>query len=889
MWKQLLLCFICLLVVVYPLSVSFSQQESQLTWTHDGAGRQVPESLMTRISICLNEVSLEDALIAIADQGNFELNYNRNHIPIKKPVSVNVKNNYALVALQEVLDATNTDLMVTREGHLVIVPAQDGKRLLGEIAGRVVDGETGMPLEGTNVMIVGSTIGCTTGLDGRYILENLRPGPYSVRFDYIGYKTKRVNDIRVARGGVVHVDVDMEQQAILLRELTVTPSQFSIMGEVPTFRQSLTHEDMQTITWGEDTYRAITRLPGISSSDFSAKFTVRGGENDQILVQLDGMELYEPFHLKDIEGGALSIIDVDAIEGIDLLTGGFTAEYGNRMSGVFNMKSTRIPSGRQRTSMGLSLMNVRVMSEGTFSNNRGSWLFSARRGYLDIVLDLMEEENQPSPRYYDVLGRIDYRLNETLALSAHVLHAGDRLSFTEDDDDVNETSYDNSYAWLTLKSTPSSRLFIQTVASYGRLNTDRDGIAYTGDLSAVDFVVRDKRYFDFYGLKQDWNLELSEKWVLKWGFDLKHFNADYDYFSTKRRSYYTSYGNEVVWIDTTRVDIWPSGNRVGGYLANRFRVLQPLTMELGLRYDWASYTEDRLFSPRVNIVWSMGKQTFIRVGWGHFYQSQDIHQIRVQEGEHSFYPASLAEHWVAGFEHHFNNGIHIRLEGYNKRISDLNPDYRNWSNSIEFFPELQGDRFRLNILGATAEGIEAFVKYDPGGKVSLWASYALSRVDNDIRSLVYQGIEYTENSGQYPGRYDQRHTVYFDMNIRPSRHWLINFSWQFHSGWPYTALELRSFTMPDGSTAYYSEYANFYGANYSSYHRLDMRVNRHFYTSKGRVSVFFGLINVYNRGNVMNIDYWWEFNHDGTPYLVAEKDYWFRLLPSLGISWSWVR
>lgn len=177
--------------------------------------------------------------------------------------------------------------------------------------------------------------------------------------------------------------VELTPKPILLKEITVTPGQFSIMGETPTVRQTLTQQDFQTVKFGEDIYRAITRLPGISASDFSAKFTVRGGENKEILVLMDGQELYEPFHLKDIEGGALSIIDVEAVRGIDLLTGGFPAEYGNRMSGVFNIRTTRPSEGMKRTSLGISLMNARFMSEGTFDSNRGSWLFSVRRGYLD--------------------------------------------------------------------------------------------------------------------------------------------------------------------------------------------------------------------------------------------------------------------------------------------------------------------------------------------------------------------------------------------------------------------------------------------------------------------------------------------------------------------------
>ncbi len=649
------------------------------------------------------------------------------------------------------------------------------KSKFGTMKGQVLDKATQQPLIGTNIVIVGTNRGGSTDLNGKYIIPHLTPGEYVIEFSYIGYKTERIERFQISADSDAQLNVELESQTLELGEIIVTPGQFSIMGKEPTIRQTLTHDDIQAVTFGEDIYRAITRLPGISSSDFSAKFTVRGGEHEEILVLMDGLELYDPFHLKDIEGGALSIVDVEAIEGIDLLTGGFPAEYGNRMSGVFNMKSTRAASGRRRTSLGISLMNARFLSEGTFFDNKGFWLVSARRGYLDIVLDLMKEKEPLSPKYYDVLGKIEYRLNDKHTLSFNVLHADDKLDYVEDDEDEDNTSYGNSYGWLTLNSVLNPSLFVHSLVSYGKLSHRRHGIGYTGDLSKIDFTVSDVKDVDITGIKQDWTLELSERWIVKWGYDYKHYTADYDYLNTQRNVLWISEDDYQTWIDTTRAKLDPSGERVGGYLSNRFRIFRPLTAEIGLRYDYTSYTHDRLFSPRFNIVTMLGKQTFLRGGWGHFYQSQGIHEIELAEGEDAFYSAELAEHWVAGVEHTFRNGFNFRLEGYYKKMSDLRPDYRRWSNEIEIFPEVY-DRFKLNFLGATSKGIETYFKYDRGGKFTWWISYALAYADEDVRSLVYEGVEYTEKSGEYPGRYDQRHTIYLDFNYRPNRNWHLNVS-----------------------------------------------------------------------------------------------------------------
>ena len=357
------------------------------------------------------------------------------------------------------------------------------KLLFGKISGSVTDKQTGQPLIGTNIVVVGKAMGAATNVDGQYTVEKLRPGEYILKFSYIGYQEREIKDVTISPENTVHLDVELEPVNLRLNEIIVTPGQFAVMGKEPTVRQTLTRQDLQTVPFGEDIYRAITRLPGVSSNDFSAKFTLRGGKNEDVLVLMDGQELYEPFHLKDLDGGALSIIDVEAIKGIDLYTGGFPAEYGEAMSGVFNMKSTGSSLGQSKTTLGISLMNARLMSEGKFRQNKGSWLVSARRGYLDMVLKLMEEETPPQPFYYDVFSKLQYKISDKNTLSASILHSQDKLDFIDDDEDEAYTTYGNSYGWFTLTSMMNPRLLIRTIVSLGRIDHDRVGVGYFDDLT----------------------------------------------------------------------------------------------------------------------------------------------------------------------------------------------------------------------------------------------------------------------------------------------------------------------------------------------------------------------------------------------------------------------
>jgi len=317
----------------------------------------------------------------------------------------------------------------------------------GQIHGHIRDAASGLPLPGAVVIVVDTTLGTVTDEEGHYALT-LPAGTWALEFSLIGYAPVRPEPLVLSAGSSLAFDVALHARAIPLSEMTITPGRFAIMGDASGSRQTLSEEEIQSIPqFGEDIFRAVTRLPGVAGSDFSARFTVRGGEQEEVLVRVDGVELFDPFHLKDIEGGALSIVDVGLIEGVDLLTGGFPVEYGDRLSGVFDVKTRTADPGRTHAAVGLSMMNARALIEG--ASARSSWLVSARRGYLDLVLDLMGEDEDIRPKYGDVFAKFTHRLDDRHELQTSLLHSRDNFDLLEDDADKSATGYYNTYAWVT--------------------------------------------------------------------------------------------------------------------------------------------------------------------------------------------------------------------------------------------------------------------------------------------------------------------------------------------------------------------------------------------------------------------------------------------------------
>jgi len=668
------------------------------------------------------------------------------------------------------------------------------------------------------------------------------------------------------------------------------------MGSEPSPRQTLTSDDIKMMGWAEDITRAVHKIPGISSSDYEAKFNIRGGEADEVLVLLDGMQIYKPFHQKDFGGGLFSTIDIETIEGVDLLTGGFTAEYGDRMSGVLNLK-TQIPrEGQRQSSLGFSLMNMRLFSMGTFNKNKGSYLFSVRRGYLDLLNRLMKNEFKLEPKYYDLFGKVEYQLNKNNTLSANTFLATDNYkldekvlepSKTKYNIDYSNTKYGNYYGWLALQSFFKPTVFARTILYAGKLNQNRYWNNYDDDIMAhlSTATISDDRNFTLLGLKQDWSCDISNNLQLKFGLDVKKLKATYDYNSNILNEFISADDSLTYKIDSHSAEMTQNGKHAGFYLSSRFQIFKPLTFETGIRYDYTSYSKDKLWSPRVNVVYSLTKKTFLRAGWGKYYQTQNIHELNVQYKQANYYQAELAKHYVLGIEHFFNNGIQFRAETYLKEMSNVPPFYYSFANIDEFYPEARDDLIQLSIDKAKTKGIEFSLKYDTGNKFSWWLSYVLADAQDNVTDVIYDG-RLIKQTGWLPRPWDQRHTINLDVNYRKNKKWHFNFSWYYRSGWPYTEFEVKRKQREDGSFAYYHDYGLFAGSRYLAYHRLDARINRYFYPSRGKVTVFLQIINLYNHENIYNYD------HDilketATDYQVEiARETYFPIIPFLGVSWE---
>ncbi len=767
--------------------------------------------------------------------------------------------------------------LVTRDGPggtiLIVASDPDGSPT-GGIAGRVAGGGDGRPAPGAVVSVPGTDISVLTASDGRFLIPRLPPGSWPLDVRSADDRTQQTVDVSVRAGEVTRVAIELSPAPNVIEEVVVTPTRYRITGDTLETRSSVQGEELARLAYlGDDAQRAAARLPGAASGDKSARFSLRGGEWNEVLVVLDGLEIDQPFHLKEFLAFS-GIVDSQAIERVDLLTGGFPVEYGGRMSGVMELSSSTPPE-QASTSVGVGIPNSRALFEGRARADAVRWLVAARAWYPDAVLDLVDPGGEDiNPYYYDLLGKIEFHLDGGTNISGHILAARDQVDFSgEKFDEGARARYDTSYAWLNLSTPWTPRLSSMTQVSAGRVYSNRHG--KTEDPMEGSTQIADERFSGFFGAKQDWIFRGSERYLFKWGFDARILDAEYDYTSHTETTdpIFTPPASPSI-VDR-KISTQPSGTRLGAYAAARAKLLPSVTAEVGLRWDRQTYSEDTQADPRINLVWATGERSTVRAAWGLFHQAQRIDELQVEDGVREFFPAQRSEHRLISFEHDTDAGIRFRVDAYWKAISNPRPRFENLFNPIALLPEGESDRVRIAPRRATTKGAEVFLRGEPSKAISWWAGYALASAEDEIDGR-------TE-----PRSWDQSHAFNLGLGYRFKPGWEVDLAGVWHSGWPTTRVDARAVTDPNGMVTILPTLGPRNAESFSPYHRLDMRLTRRIQLPESTLTLFLEVLNVYDRRNVCCVDDFGYHPEPGGSVRVERREgFWLERLPSFGITWK---
>jgi hypothetical protein len=668
--------------------------------------------------------------------------------------------------------------------------------------------------------------------------------------------------------------VDDHFESIETIDVTASRVRLATAGASETF---LDRDDVQRMPHlADDAVRMLKVLPGVTGGDFSAALNIRGGRREEALLSIDGAEIHNGFHFRDIDG-ALSVLDTRLVEGIDFITGGMTAEYGDYMSGVVDLQSRHpSPDDEYRSGVGVSFVSLYGRTSGTFAGDRGSWLLSARRGFLDVLTERVVEDNeQLTPRYTDVFASADYEFGERSSLAVRFLMSDDDLKFITDDeaDDIDSAGDGHSsHLWFSFDHGFTDQLKMNTLVSVATVNQTRDANG-VDDQRFGD--VRSDNDFRFLDLKQDWSWQLNDRHLWRWGFNVNRQEGDYDYALVSRimDPLVTPMPIDTAYATNMKVRV----NKLGFYGSWRTRVTDAITAEAGARWDRYEYPDQLGFdvvSPRLNAVYAFGNENELRAAWGIVFQPQAANELQVEDNVTRFFEPERSEQIVVGYTRHFTRGLSLRVDIYNKDYSHLRPRFENLLDPIQLIPEGAADRVRIDAPEARARGVEITFRREAERGLSGWVSLSLA-----------EAVENVEGDWQ-SRNWEQRQTLAFGSSWTGAK-WNVSLAGLFHNGTPTTYIGIETTPLPGGGVDVEGVVGERNAERMAPYTRVDLRANRGVQLRNSKLSFYVEVTNLLNSKNECCVEsYHLEPDGHGGVFLDTVTSYWLPMLPSFGLQWE---
>lgn len=763
--------------------------------------------------------------------------------------------------LSQILDPLGLSVSAGPGGSLVIVPAAKNPAVL---RGRVVAAEGGYRVPLAAVTLTGTSLETRSDRNGLFELSGVPPGGGTLEVRATGFRPASVPWPAVEAGKAAFTLVQLEFESSFVTRVRVIPGQHTVERvEPPAY--SLTPADaLSAPSTNGDAARVVGFLPGVAAPDNSAGFLIRGGTQRDASVVLDGLELYEPFHLGQFQS-PFSLVDSDSAERIDVRAGGFTAELGDRHGGFIEVRT--IDPTERGGDLEIGSVNSRFGYRTPLARGSGSLLLSGRTWYPDEVFHSTElggaEDIETSLQ--DFYAKASFGVSSRFTWSAHLLFGYDELSFVETGETVNESVFANTRntnAWVRGLGRWGSNVTSATIVSLGRIDKMRRGVSAPED-DALDLT--DVREVSFSGVRHDMTWRNGATRWIKGGIVARRLRATYDY----------RLGPPGVPEQASLVQIRPDGESVGAYLAYRQAFSPHLAAEFGLRWDRQTYTADNQLSPRFNAAWRPSERTEMRFSIGRFQQSQRIHELSVEDGETTFSRAEVSEQADLSFERRLKAGL-LRLDAYYRRLTHLRPRFENLFEAVELFPETAEDRVVVAPDEAELRGLEVFFRSKPENRLTWWTSYTLASAEDRI------------GGRDVPRSWDQRHAIKFLIGYRTARNWSLSLSGVARSGWPTTPVSGERVPQSDGSLDDVLIVGERNAERLPDYFRFDARMRRRFPARHGhRVWLSFDITNLTNRKNLCCVaDFVFAEGPAGAVDVAKRYDSWLGAQPSFSVLWE---
>ncbi len=745
------------------------------------------------------------------------------------------------------------------------------------IKGFVFDEETGEPLIFTNVAIEGTTIGVSTDVNGYFSLTKVPAGTHMVVVSSIGYEDQR-KEFTVKDFQIVNTKLFVKKSTIKLKAVQISARKQEKQNTVKMSVTKLTPKEMSkipTIGGDPDLAQVLQVQPGVVfTGDQGGQLYIRGGSPIQNKVLLDGMTIYNPFH----SIGLFSVFDTDIMRNADIYTGGFSAEYGGRISSIMDITTRDGNKNRLSGKVGLTTFGAKVLLEGPISKPKEvgggstSLLVSYKNSYLDQSSDVFYSYiDQELPfNYQDYYSKLSINAKGGSKLNLFGFSFNDEANFTG----ITETQWNNWGVGANSLIVPGqAKVLIELNLSYSAYEiSQREAANESQDLrrSAIDGFSVGMDFTSFSGNDQ-----------IKYGFEMLGNQTDF--------SFVNNIGRTIEQVQNT--------TELAGYFNYRINAGKVI-IEPGFRVQYYASLSTVSPEPRLGFKYNVTNDFRIKAAAGIYSQNlisanSDRDVVNLFSGfltgpetlQETFvtkngdvrdvtHKLQKANHFILGFEEDITDNIELNIEGYYKDFTQLSNINRNKIYDIS--DDTKPAELRNDFIVETGEayGVDFVVTYR-FEHLSFWTVYSISKVTRWDGTQEYRTV------------FDRRHNVNLvaSYTFGKDLNWEFGARWNFGSGFPFTQTQgfFEKLVFDDLTDDYTSQngelgiqYGELNGAELPTYHRLDVNLKRRFLLTENSIlEVNASCTNVYDRQNI--------FYFDRVSYNRVDQ---LPIMPSLGVSLS---
>lgn len=728
------------------------------------------------------------------------------------------------------------------------------------LSGYMRDSQSGESLIAANVYVKELNISTQTNTYGFYSVT-VPQGTYTVIFSYVGYGTT-TQTVEIKESKVLNPEM-RNQTEIKEIEVRSTRKDENVKGtEMGTVTLSVDKIKQLPVLFGEtDILKTLQLLPGVQSAgEGNSGFYVRGGGPDQNLILLDDAVVYNSGHLF----GFFSVFNSDALKSVTLIKGGMPSNYGGRLSSVVDVSMKEGNMKEYHVDGGIGLIASRLTLQGPIKKDKGSFMISGRRTYIDVLVKPFEKGNIAGSGYYfyDANIKANYKLSDKDRVYLSGYFGRDHFIFNSPSGSFKaDIPWGNSTATLRWNHQFNDKLFVNTTAVYNDYN-----FSFSGQQSS-------------FGLKltsgiQDWNGKV-----------------DFDYFSSFNHHFKTG----IIFTDHTfipnqisgtsgKTELKPDnaliryGDEAAIYLQDDFDLSKKFKINAGLRYsafaqigpyeryiydanqtktDSSHYGSGQIvkayggLEPRLNIRYELDDKSSLKGSVTKTYQY--IHLI---SNNGSTLPTDIwvpstvlvqpqeAWQYATGYFRNFlDNKLETSVEVY----------YKDMKHQIEYkegyTPNNIQDPELSYVFGrGEAYGAEFFINKTKG-KLTGWIGYTLS--------WTWKYFPDLNNGNRFPAKYDRRHDLSVVASHELNPKWTLSAVFVYGSGnaitLPTSNYVISGSTPPNPSTAQLiQQHSDINAYRLPAYHRMDVSAvytPKHKKDKKWESNWVFSVYNVYDHWN----------------------------------------